>query len=91
MPDTVYKAFLPRIGILNDEEVSGVMRAYVLVAELHQRLRLLSPQENVDQGLEDFIYIEEQYLDTATGIHKSFSEVTSEAIRVLEKYAATSL
>lgn len=91
IPDTVYKAFLPRIGILSGEEVSAVMRAYVLVAELAQRLRLLSPEANVDPGLEDFLYIEEQHVDTAIGIHKSFSEVTSEAIRVLEKYEAASL
>ena len=91
IPDTVYRTFLPRIGILNSEEVSAVMGAYVLLAELPQRLYLLSPAANVERGSQDYIYIEEQNLVTAAGIHKVFLKEVSKALCLLEQHEVTSL
>jgi hypothetical protein len=91
IPDTVYRTFLPRIGILSSEEVPAVMGAYVLIAELPQRLWLLSPAANVDRGSQEYIYIEKKYLATAVGIHKAFLKEVSKAISVLEQHEVTSL
>ena len=91
IPDTVYRTFLPRIGILSSEEVSAVMGAYVLVAELPQRLWLLSPAANVDRGAQEYICIEQEYLDAALSIHRVFLKEVSKALGVLEQYEAASL
>jgi hypothetical protein len=91
IPDTVYQTFLPRIGILSKEEVSAVMGAYVLVAELPQRLWLLCPAANVERGTQEYIFIDKRHLATAVGIHKVLLREVSKALNVLEQHEVTSL
>lgn len=85
VPHQIYHQLLDRIGLLTLEEIEPVIQAYLLVAELPVRLRLLSRDSGNPGESSGYIHIGEDYVEVVAGIHVSFLSSINSAIEVLKR------
>ena len=74
MSKQVYDRLIDRIGLLTPLEVSSVMDAYLIAAELPSRLKLLSKETLGSQEYSGYIKIDEDSAEVAAKMHDSFLE-----------------
>lgn len=72
IPNHVYSQLLDRIGLLTAPEIESVMDAYILAGELPTRLMLLTTDHDKSFDRPGYIFIDSEYVPTATAMHKSF-------------------
>ena len=70
--DHIYKTVLDKIGLLTEEEVEKILSAYLLMSDLPYRLRILVGTDNVGGFNDEFIRLNENQLNIASDLHKSF-------------------
>jgi len=81
----VYYQLLDRIGLLTAEEIEPVMDAYLLVAELPVRLRLLSKDLSGSAEHSGYIHIGEDFAEDAAIIHDNFLLKINMALSTIQK------
>lgn len=72
VPDHVYRQLLGRIGLLSSTEVGSVIRAYLLVGEMPQRLRLLEETTAAATDSPDYIRVSAEHAQHAATLHDNF-------------------
>lgn len=70
--DYVYKTYLNKIGLLSEKEVEKILKAYLLIAELPYRLRILVGTDKVGGLNDEFIRIDKDRQPIASDMHKGF-------------------
>lgn len=85
VPNQVYYQLIDRIGLLTAAEVSSVMDAYLIAAELPIRLRLLSKGSLESQGYSGYIQIEEQSAEVVAKMHEMFLEKINTALEIIKR------
>lgn len=83
VPNQVYHHLLDRIGLLTIEEIEPVMQAYLLVAELPVRLRLISMDSGDPREPTGYLRIGADFVEAAGSIHRSFLSRIDSALEVL--------
>jgi hypothetical protein len=91
----VFAKSIDRLGLLYPEEIRAVLGAYIPLAELGSRLRLLESrtpleERQVEFGLPsaDYVYIGKAELPALLGLHETFSKPVTMALNVLESRLA---
>jgi hypothetical protein len=84
----VYTHSIERLGLLSSEQVKLVMRAYLLIRAVPERLRLL-PVEQGAESLPDnsFIWVASKNAGIARQLHENFLEDIDKAISALSSGA----
>lgn len=70
--DHVFRTLLNKIGLLSEEEVENILKAYLLIAELPYRLRILVGTDNVGGLNDEYIRLNKDQQPIASEIHKRF-------------------
>ena len=78
--DEVYKTLLNNIGLLSEEEIEKIFKAYLLIEELPYRLRILVGTDSIGGHNDEFLRLKEEYFSVAAEIHKSFLKDIEKAI-----------
>ncbi|MCG8092477.1 MAG: hypothetical protein JAZ17_02435 [Candidatus Thiodiazotropha endolucinida] len=84
--DGVYKSLLEKIGLLSEEEVKKVIRAYRVIGELPYRLRIIESYHGDGRTDEERIAISSHMTGVALAMYEAFLGEIVEAIQELEKY-----
>jgi hypothetical protein len=79
----VYQSLLDNIGLLSDKEIEKVINAYLLIAEVPYRLKLLCGTDNLS-GTGEFIRLREEHMETARKMHESILPKIIEAIDAID-------
>jgi hypothetical protein len=82
----VYSQFISRIGLLSESEIRAVMRAYLLVRQMPERLALLElqPTSHVERPT-GFIFIEGRHLATVKQMHKNYLTDIDQALSLIAR------
>lgn len=87
----VYSRLIDRIGVLRTSEVGAVMRAYVLVRHMPQRLALLEMQAPSDDEIPaGFVSVDRKLFSTLKNMHENFLTVIDASIAALRESTARS-
>ncbi|CAH1387517.1 hypothetical protein [Candidatus Nitrotoga sp. M5] len=78
--DHIYKTLLDKIGLLTEEEVESIIKAYLLMSDLPYRLRIVVGTENIGGFNDEFIRLKKEHLAIATDLHKGFLPAIINAI-----------
>lgn len=81
----IYSQLIDRLGLLSAEETESVMNAYLLIAELPVRLKLLSQKKNESSEHSGYISISGDYTEIAAKIHDSFLPKFNNAIEIIQR------
>ena len=82
----VYETLLGTIGLLSDMEIEKVINAYLLIAEIPYRLKLLVGTDNIGGTESEFIRLREEHMDVARKIHESILPKITEAIESINAH-----
>ena len=74
---------LDRIGLLAESEVAAVMRAYLLIRQMPERLELIRELGTKDERYERFVRVGGKLFATAKQMHENYLEDIDAAISVL--------
>ncbi|OIQ66506.1 hypothetical protein GALL_519230 [mine drainage metagenome] len=85
--NNIYHSSLPDIGLLSENEVSAVLRAYLLIEEMPYRLRLLVGTDKVGGYSDEFIIIDAGTQQAAQKVHEALLLTLGEAVAVLGRNA----
>ena len=82
----VYSHLINRIGLLSESEIRGVMRVYLLVRQMPERLALLEmqPTSHVERP-PGFIFIEGRHLATVKQLHKNYLTDIDQALSLIAR------
>jgi hypothetical protein len=84
--DYIYKTHLDKVGLLSEEEVEKTLRAYLLIAELPYRLRILVGTDNVGGFNDEFIRLDKSRQPAAKRMHEAFLPPIQEAIDSIDQH-----
>ena len=85
VPINVYTSLRSKIGLLTTEEITPIIKAYLLIEELPLRLKVLSAQSDQGALYEGYIYIGSEHVKNAEKIHENFLKCINEALSLLSK------
>lgn len=74
----VYMKVIDRIGLLSVPEVGAVLRAYILIRQMPERLRVLSAKEAAD-----FLYFDSSEVGPVKRMHENYLKDIDRALAVL--------
>lgn len=77
--DNIYKELLSKIGILSEEEIEKIVKAYLLIEELPYRLKILEGINNNGYN-DEFIWLKREHFSIAADIHSSILPEIMKAI-----------
>ncbi len=83
--DHVYKTLLDKIGLLSEDEVENILKAYLLIADLPYRIRILVGTDSIGGFKDEFIRLNKDQQPIVSGIHKSFLPDINKAIDSIEQ------
>lgn len=81
----IYTSHLDKLGLLSDDEVKKVIKAYLLISELFFRMRILVGTDNVIGIDNEIIRLDQERRSTASDMHKSFLPDIEHAIRAIDE------
>lgn len=85
MTDT-YSRLLEKIGLLSQDEVRAAMKAYLLVKQLPERLRLLQRELGTEDERErPFAKIDSEFFNAISQMHKNYLEDIEAALSELSE------
>lgn len=79
----VYSKAIEKIGLLTRDQVNLVMRAYILIRQMPDRLRFFHGPEEI-QTVEGYLRIEKKNVGYVGQMHENFLEDINSAIAALE-------
>lgn len=82
----VYSHLINRIGLLSESEIRAVMRVYLLVRQMPERLALLElqPTSHIERP-PGFIFIEGRHLATVKQMHKNYLTDIDQALSLIAR------
>jgi len=84
--DGVFKMLKDKIGLLSEEELEVIFKAYLLIAELPYRIRILIGTDNVGGLNDEFLRVDQERREAVTSIHKSFLPDIDNAISIIDEH-----
>ena len=84
--DHIYKTLLDKIGLLSEDEVENLLKAYLLIAELPYRIRILVGTDSVGGFNDEFIRLNKDQQPIVLDMHKSFLPDIVKAIDSIEQH-----
>ncbi|MHB8474744.1 MAG: hypothetical protein ACYDBZ_00460 [Steroidobacteraceae bacterium] len=78
----VYGRILDKIGLLSREQVDLVLRAYLLIRAVPERLRLMEGSPKVEPGA-TYLYVGSKHIVDARRMHENFIQDIERAIAAL--------
>lgn len=85
--NNIFQSSLSDVGLLSADEVESVLRAYLLLEEMPNRLRLLVGTNNVGEFNDEFIRIDADRQHDAKKVHEALLPRLREAVTALERNA----
>lgn len=82
----VFDTLLEKLGLLSEEEIATVIKAYRLISELPYKLRMLVGAENVGGYNDDYIIVRRDVMEVAAGLHEVILPDIDGAIQELDQY-----
>jgi hypothetical protein len=84
VPINVYASLRSKIGLLTTEEITPIIKAYLLIEELTIRLKVLSAHSEKSAPYEGYIYIGKEHVKDAGEMHESFLIKINEALNAIK-------
>lgn len=84
VPINVYTSLRAKIGLLTTEEITPIIKAYLLIEELALRLKVLSAQSDEGALYEGYIYIGKEHVKNAGKMHENFLKSINEALNAIK-------
>lgn len=84
VPINVYASLQAKIGLLTTEEITPIIKAYLLIEELPMRLKVLSVQSERGASYEGYIYISKEHVKNAGEMHENFLKNINEALNAIK-------
>jgi len=81
----IYTSHLDKLGLLSDDEIEKVIKAYLLVSDLFFRMRILVGTDNVIGINNEIIRLDQERRSIASGMHKSFLPDIKKAIKAIDE------
>lgn len=81
----IYSSHLDKLGLLSDEEIEKVIKAYLLISDLFLRMRILVGTDNVIGINNEIIRLDQKRRSTASDMHKSFLPDIKNAIQSINE------
>jgi hypothetical protein len=87
MMTDAYSQLIDRIGLLSETEIRAVMRAYLLVRQMPERLALLALQSasNIERAISGFIFIEGRHFASVKQMHKNYLTDIEQALSAIAR------
>ena len=82
--DGIYKELLNKIGLLSENELEKIIKAYALLSELPYRIRILVGTDNIGGFENEFLRVKNNKLKTVLKIHESILPSLIEATEEIE-------
>jgi hypothetical protein len=80
----VYASLRSKIGLLTTEEITPIIKAYLLIEELPMRLKVLADHSEAGAHYEGYIYIGKEQVKNAGKLHESFLIKINEALNAIK-------
>ena len=79
----VYTRLIEKIGLLSREQVDLVMRAYLLIRQMPERLRLIEGMRKIQPG-DGYLWVSSEHAGGARKMHENFLGDIERAIAALK-------
>lgn len=84
--DHVYKTLLDKLGLLSEDEVENILKAYLLIADLPYRIRILVGTDGIGGFNDEFIRLNKNQQPIVSDMHKRFLPEIIKAIDSIEQH-----